>query len=62
MHVDHTYIARPSSPTKTCETLCTLKKPTRIMDNLDYILATLDGEEPIEFECEEDGSVNFPWP
>ena len=26
------------------------------MDNLDYILVTLDGEEPIEFECEEDGS------
>jgi len=22
------------------------------MDNLDYILITLDGEEPIEFECE----------
>ena len=55
-HVDHTYIAHPSSPTKTCETLCTLQKPTRIMDNLDYILVTLDGEEPIEFECEEDGS------
>ena len=26
------------------------------MENLDYILVTLDGEEPIEFECEEDGS------
>ena len=26
------------------------------MDNIDYILVTLDGEEPIEFECKEDGS------